>query len=47
MFNEYNPINKLMFQVIDNQGKVIDNKLMPKVTDERVVSQKVCIVFSI
>src|SRR5690554_2756999 len=37
MFNEYNPINKLMFQVIDNHGKIIDKKLMPKVTDERVL----------
>lgn len=37
MFKEYNPINKLMFQVIDNHGKIIDKKLMPKVTDERVL----------
>ncbi|MFA6807294.1 MAG: pyruvate dehydrogenase (acetyl-transferring) E1 component subunit alpha [Bacteroidales bacterium] len=37
MFNEYNPINKIMFQVIDNQGKVIDSKLMPNISDERAL----------
>ena len=47
MFNEYNPINKLMFQVIDNDGKVIDNKLMPNVTDERVLKAYKDMLFAI
>ncbi len=37
MFTEYNPINKLMFQVMDNHGKIINDKLMPEVSDQRVV----------
>jgi len=38
MFNEYNPLEKKMFQVIDNNGKVLDKKWMPKIDNEKLVT---------
>jgi pyruvate dehydrogenase E1 component alpha subunit len=38
MFNEYNPLEKKMFQVMDNQGKVINKKWMPKIDDQKLVA---------
>lgn len=37
MFDEFNPINKLMFQIIDNDGKVINKKMMPTISDQALV----------
>lgn len=37
MFNEYNPLKKAMFQVIDNDGKVINEKWMPQISDTRLL----------
>lgn len=38
MFNEYNPLEKKMFQVMDNDGKIINKKWMPKIDDEKLVA---------
>jgi len=37
MFNEYNPLNEKIFRVIDNDGKVINKKWMPEISNERLV----------
>lgn len=37
IFKEYDPIKKKMFQVIDNDGKVINPKYMPEISDELVL----------
>ncbi|MDD3739799.1 MAG: thiamine pyrophosphate-dependent enzyme, partial [Bacteroidales bacterium] len=37
MFKEYEPINKKMFQIIDNDGKIINKKHMPEISDELVL----------
>lgn len=37
MFKEYNPINKKMLQIIDNNGKVINEKFMPDIDDKKVL----------
>jgi pyruvate dehydrogenase E1 component alpha subunit len=37
MFNEYSSAKKVMFQVMDNDGKIINKTWMPKITDEQVV----------
>lgn len=37
MFNEYNPLQKVMFQVIDNDGKVINKKWMPKIEETKLL----------
>lgn len=37
MFDLYNPLNKKMFQVIDNDGKVINKEWMPKIDNESLV----------
>ena len=38
MFKEYNPLEKKMFQIMDNDGKIINKKWMPKIDDEKLVS---------
>ena len=37
MFNKYNPLQKVMFQVIDNEGKVINDKWMPNIEDKKLL----------
>lgn len=37
MFKEYEPINKKMLQVMDNDGKIINKKYMPEITDEQII----------
>lgn len=37
MFNEYNPIDKKVFQIIDDKGKVINKAMMPAVSDEKLL----------
>ncbi|MFA5713532.1 MAG: pyruvate dehydrogenase (acetyl-transferring) E1 component subunit alpha [Bacteroidales bacterium] len=37
MFNLYNPLNREMFQIIDNNGKVINEKWMPKIENQRLL----------
>ncbi len=37
IFKEYDPIKKKMFQVIDNEGMVINAKYMPEISDELVL----------
>ncbi|MFA6759033.1 MAG: pyruvate dehydrogenase (acetyl-transferring) E1 component subunit alpha [Bacteroidales bacterium] len=37
MFKEYNPLQESMFQVIDNHGKVINDKWMPKIEDKQLL----------
>ncbi len=36
LFEEYKPIDKKFFQIIDNEGKVINKKYMPDLTDVEV-----------
>lgn len=37
MFNEYNPIDNKVFQIIDDKGKVINTAMMPAVSDEKLL----------
>ncbi|EKD31349.1 MAG: hypothetical protein ACD_77C00345G0015 [uncultured bacterium] len=37
MFNEYNPLTKKTFQVMDDKGKVINKAWMPVLSDDRIV----------
>lgn len=37
MFKEYEPINKKIFQIIDNEGKVINKKFMPEIDSDELV----------
>lgn len=37
MFNEYNPIDKKVFQIIDDKGKVINKAMMPVISDEKLL----------
>lgn len=37
MFDEYNPIKEKIFQIIDNDGKVINKKYMPEITDKLIL----------
>lgn len=37
MFNEFNPLKNTMFQVIDNEGKVINKNWMPEIPDEKLL----------
>jgi pyruvate dehydrogenase E1 component alpha subunit len=36
-FDEYSAIDNKIFQIIDNEGKVINKKYFPKLTDEEIV----------
>jgi len=38
MFQEYNPINKKKFQIIDNDGKIINEKYFPQISDEDLIT---------
>ncbi len=37
MFEEYNPLKEKIFRVIDNEGKVINKKWMPEITDKKLI----------
>ncbi len=37
MFKEYNPLDKKILQVIDNEGKVLNKSLMPDLSDKEIV----------
>ena len=37
MFKEYNPIDKKMFQIIDNDGTVINKNWFPEISDEQIL----------
>ncbi len=37
MLKEYDPINKIMFQVMDNDGKIINNKHMPEIENKEIL----------
>ncbi|MFP4620704.1 MAG: pyruvate dehydrogenase (acetyl-transferring) E1 component subunit alpha [Bacteroidales bacterium] len=37
MFKEYDPLNNKLFSVIDNDGKVVNEKWMPDLADEKVL----------
>ncbi len=37
MFNEYNPLSGTIFQVIDNNGKVINKRWMPEISDQKLI----------
>jgi len=37
MFKEYNPIKKKQFQIIDNDGKIMNQKFMPKLSDNEIL----------
>ncbi|MEA2041443.1 MAG: pyruvate dehydrogenase (acetyl-transferring) E1 component subunit alpha [Bacteroidota bacterium] len=37
MFKEYNPLKKKIFQIIDNEGKVMNQKFMPKLSDNEIL----------
>ncbi|NLA23437.1 MAG: pyruvate dehydrogenase (acetyl-transferring) E1 component subunit alpha, partial [Bacteroidales bacterium] len=37
MFKEYNPIKKKRLQVMDNDGKIINKKYFPNITDEQAL----------
>lgn len=46
MFNDYDPINKKMFQVIDNDGKIINKKHMPEIEDAEIVEAYKAMLFA-
>ncbi len=46
MFNEYEPINKKIFQIIDNDGKVINKKYMPEIEDTEIVEAYKSMLFA-
>ncbi|MFP3860658.1 MAG: pyruvate dehydrogenase (acetyl-transferring) E1 component subunit alpha [Bacteroidales bacterium] len=37
MFKEYDPLKNKLFSVMDNDGKIINEKYMPEITDEKVL----------
>lgn len=37
MFKEYNPIKKKQFQIIDNEGKIMNQKFMLKLSDDEIL----------
>jgi pyruvate dehydrogenase E1 component alpha subunit len=37
LFKDYNPIDKKQFQIMDNDGKIIDKKYMPEISDEELL----------
>lgn len=37
MYKEYNPIKKKQFQIIDNEGKIMNQKFMPKLSDDEIL----------
>jgi len=37
MFKEYDPLNNEMFSVMDNEGKIVNEKWMPDITDNNVL----------
>jgi pyruvate dehydrogenase E1 component alpha subunit len=37
MFKDYNPIDKKTFQILDNEGSVINKKFMPSIEPDKLV----------
>ena len=37
IFSEYNPIDKKTFQVMDDDGKIINKPWMPQIEDDKLV----------
>ena len=37
MFKEYNPLKKTMFQIVDNEGKVINKAWFPEISEEQLL----------
>ena len=37
IIEEYNPIDNKLFQIIDNEGKIINNKWFPKLKEEEII----------
>jgi len=46
IFDEYNPIKNKMFQIIDNDGKVINSNWKPKLNDKEIVKVYKDMLFS-
>lgn len=46
MFKEYDPIKRKMFQIIDNDGKVINEKYMPDIDDKVVLEAYKAMLFA-
>jgi pyruvate dehydrogenase E1 component alpha subunit len=46
MFNEYNPINRKMLQIIDNDGKIINKEFIPDINDNEVVEAYKAMLFA-
>lgn len=46
MFQEYHPSNNILFQVIDNHGKVINKKWFPNIDDKLVIKAYKEIVYA-
>ena len=46
MFKDYDPINKEMFQVIDNDGKIINKKYMSEIEDAEIVEAYKAMLFA-
>ena len=46
LFDEYNPIDNKLFQVIDNEGKVINNKWNPKLKDDVLLKAYKAMLFA-
>ena len=37
MFKDFKPIDKKQFQIMDNDGKIINQKYMPKLSDNEIL----------
>jgi len=46
MFKEYDPLQKKMFQVLDCEGKIVNPKFMPNISDEEVVDAYKAMLFA-
>ena len=46
MFNDYNPLKKKIFRIIDNNGKVKNKKWMPEINPETIVKAYKDMLFS-
>jgi pyruvate dehydrogenase E1 component alpha subunit len=46
MFKEYEPINKKIFQIIDNDGKVTNKKYMPEIDEKEIVEAYKAMLFA-
>lgn len=46
IFKEYDPIKRKMLQVIDNNGKLINEKYMPEISDEEILESYKSMLFA-